>query len=31
MNKAQQLWFLLNKIDRDNTVILREFDSDREK
>lgn len=31
MNKAQALWILLNKIDRDNYPLLREFDIDREK
>ena len=31
MNKAQTLWILLNKIDRDNSALLREFDFDRDK
>jgi len=31
MNKAQPLWILLNKIDRDNSSLLREFDFDRDK
>lgn len=31
MNKAQALWLLLNKIDRDNSSLLREYDLDREK
>jgi hypothetical protein len=31
MKKAQTLWFLLNKIDRGNTSLLRELDLDKEK
>ncbi|MHA8066197.1 hypothetical protein V7S76_05875 [Aquirufa sp. ROCK2-A2] len=31
MKKAQALWFLLNKIDRKNTVLLRELDLDKDK
>jgi hypothetical protein len=31
MNKAQSLWFLLNKIDRENQSVLRHIELDKEK
>ena len=31
MNKAQSLWFLLNKIDRENQSVLRYIELDKEK